>query len=584
MTIEHKYNTRYKLKRQIELNNQNIDISNFQIFNNIKDTKLLNYNKNIKQSKHLYNKKIYFNHLKLNYLLNKKNKLFRSKKNIIKHNNFNQEKQFNVIINNDNQIQSDCEIEYIPNKKKYKKSSNNDNIYFDNINVVEKIDSNSNSESDTDLDSDNKIKLKKSQIKDKKLIKEYKNILKNENNSITYFKKLTTQDKYILLDKIKDLKAKSSLEEPYEVYILNLNIEEKYKIAVFNKVKNMNNLSKDTSSTEYIKLKNWVESFTKIPFNNYVTLPVTINDGIDKCKEYIINAKQILDKATYGLNDAKSQILQFIALLINNPNANGLVLGIKGPMGTGKTTLVKDGISKILNRPFEFLPLAGIQDGSFFDGHSYTYEGSKHGKIVDILMQTKCMNPIIYGDELDKISNSNKGDEIVGILTHLTDTTQASQFCDKYFSEINLNLNKIIYIFSYNDESNINPILKDRMYKIETTGYTNEDKLIIAKKYLIPKIIKELNCDLDIQLGDEDIRYIINNYTNNEKGVRNLKRSLETIYHKLNLYNLVKSNDEFINTYFKNFNYNNKLNNDQIRILLSSLKTNIDNIPYGMYN
>ena len=330
-----------------------------------------------------------------------------------------------------------------------------------------------------------------------------------------------------------------------------------------------------------------MDNFTKIPFNNYSSLPISLNDGLDKCAEYIINAKKILDSATYGLNDAKLQLLQFIAQLINNPNANGLVLGIKGPMGTGKTTLIKDGISKILNRPFEFIPLAGIQDGCYFEGHSYTYEGSKHGKIVDILMQSKCMNPIIYGDELDKISGTAKGDELTGILTHLTDVTQASQFNDKYFSELNLNLSKIIYIFSYNDEDVISPILRDRMYKIETKGYNMDDKLVIAKEYLIPKIIKELNTNISVKLNEDNIKFIISNFTENEKGVRNLKRCLETIYSKFNLYNLVKNNDEFNNTFFKDFKYNETegLNEKSIKFLLSNFHNNNSNdIPFGMYN
>ena len=365
--------------------------------------------------------------------------------------------------------------------------------------------------------------------------------------------------------------------------MINLDIEEKYKSAAFNKLSNLNKMSKDKTSSEYIKLKIWIDNFMKIPFNNYYNLPITINDGIDKCKDYILNARKILDEATYGLTDAKFLILQFLAELINNPESNGIVVGIKGPMGTGKTTLVKDGISKILNRPFQFLPLAGIQDGSYLDGHSYTYDGSKHGKIVDILIQTNCMNPIIYGDELDKVSGTSRGDEIIGLLTHLTDTTQSSEFNDKYFSEINFNLNKVIYIFSYNDEENISPILRDRMYKIETKGYSSEEKLIIAKKYLIPKIIKDLNSEQEIELTDENIKYIINNFTNSEDGVRNLKRCLETIYKKINLYKYIESDDDFKETYFKDIKVSKVLCDNTIEKLLDFMKKT-DTLPFGMYN
>jgi hypothetical protein len=208
---------------------------------------------------------------------------------------------------------------------------------------------------------------------------------------------------------------------------------------------------------------------------------------------------------------------------------------------THNTSLVKEGISKILNREFAFIPLGGATDSSYLEGHSYTYEGSTWGKIVDILIHSKSMNPIIYFDELDKISETPKGEEIIGILTHLTDTTQNSQFHDKYFAEIDFDLSKCLFIFSYNDPLKVNPILLDRMYKIKTNGYQVKDKIVIAQQYLIPKIRYEVNFkEGDIVIPDSTLTYIIDNYTDKEDGVRNLKRCIEIIYKKLNLYRLVK--------------------------------------------
>ena len=208
---------------------------------------------------------------------------------------------------------------------------------------------------------------------------------------------------------------------------------------------------------------------------------------------------------------------------------------------THNTSLVKEGISKILNREFAFIPLGGATDSSYLEGHSYTYEGSTWGKIVDILIRSKSMNPVIYFDELDKISETPKGEEIIGILTHLTDTTQNSQFHDKYFAEIDFDLSKCLFIFSYNDPLKVNPILLDRMYKIKTTGYKVKDKIVIAKQYLIPKIRYEVNFkEGDIIIPDTTLNYIIENYTDKEDGVRNLKRCIEIVYKKLNLYRLVK--------------------------------------------
>ena len=253
------------------------------------------------------------------------------------------------------------------------------------------------------------------------------------------------------------------------------------------------------------------------------------------------SAKDLLDSAVYGLNDAKMQIMQMVGQWISNPQAMGSAIAIKGPPGTGKTTLVKDGISQILGRDFAFIALGGATDSSFLEGHSYTYEGSTWGKIVDILIRCKSMNPVIFFDELDKLSDTPKGEEIAGILTHLTDTSQNSQFHDKYFSEIHFDLSKCLFIFSYNDETKVNPILLDRMYRIHTNGYTKKDKTQIAQKYLIPKIQTEVAFKPDqINIPDETIEYIIEHHTQKEDGVRNLKRCLEIIYTKLNLYRLMK--------------------------------------------
>jgi ATP-dependent Lon protease len=255
------------------------------------------------------------------------------------------------------------------------------------------------------------------------------------------------------------------------------------------------------------------------------------------------NAQQTLDDAVYGLNDAKMQIMQMLGQLVTNPSALGTAIAIKGPMGTGKTTLVKEGISKILNRPFAFIALGGATDSSFLEGHSYTYEGSVWGKIVQILIDSKCMNPVIYFDELDKISDTPKGEEIAGILTHLTDTSQNSQFHDKYFAEIDFDLSKCLFIFSYNDENKVNPILRDRMYRIMTKGYDKKQKTVISNNYLLPKIREQVKFDeTEVIVPDETLQYIIASeyLTHKEEGVRNLKRCLEIIHTKLNLYRLMK--------------------------------------------
>ena len=299
----------------------------------------------------------------------------------------------------------------------------------------------------------------------------------------------------------------------------------------------------EPGSGEFYKIKNWVDTFMRIPFSEYKTLPISIDDGVETCHNFMANAQKTLNEAVYGLNDAKMQIMQLLGQLITNPKAIGSAIAIHGPAGTGKTTLVKEGISKILNRPFAFIALGGATDSSFLEGHGYTYEGSTWGKIIQILIDSKCMNPVIYFDELDKISDTPKGEEITGILTHLTDTSQNSQFHDKYFSEIDFDLSKCLFIFSYNDESKVNPILKDRMYRIQTKGYSQKQKSVISNNYLLPKIREQVKFSQnDIIIPEQTLDYIIDNHCNKEDGVRNLKRCLEIIYTKLNLYRLMRPN------------------------------------------
>ena len=350
---------------------------------------------------------------------------------------------------------------------------------------------------------------------------------------------LDTSKQEQLIAELETINSVATVDKPYRIILLEANIPQVFKISALKKISMMENM--DPSVGEYFKLKNWVDTFMRIPFNEINNLPFTITDGLDKCNMYMEESIATLDKAVYGLHDAKMQIMQLIGQWIVNPTAVGSAIAIKGPMGTGKTTLVKDGISKILNRPFALIALGGATDASVLEGHGYTYEGSTWGKIVDILIQTKSSNPIIYFDELDKISDTPKGEEIIGILTHLIDATQNNKFHDKYFSEIDFDLSKALFIFSYNDESKVNPILRDRMYRIATKGYGQSEKKIIANEYLLPYICKQIAFKKDdVIISEEILTYIIDKYTEKEDGVRNLKRCLEIIYTKLNLFRLMK--------------------------------------------
>ena len=394
-----------------------------------------------------------------------------------------------------------------------------------------------------------KAKQKKKEEKEKhKNLMQLRKLMRGEKvmNDYKFFKGLKIEDQKKILDKLRDINKFTSVEKPYKIKLIEADIPVEYKATALSKINTLEYM--DPGSGEYYKIKTYVDNFMRIPFGVHKNLPITINDGQAKTEVFMAEAKKILDEAVYGLEDAKMQILQLVGQWIANPNSLGNAIAIKGPPGTGKTTLIKEGVSKILGRPFAFLALGGATDSSFLEGHSYTYEGSTWGKIVDILLNSKCMNPVFYFDELDKISKTPKGKEITGILTHLTDTTQNDKYHDKYFADVEFNLNKAMFIFSYNDENLVDPILKDRMYRIKTDGYDKKDKCVISHKYLIPKIEKNINFEAEqIIIPDDTIKYICDNLTEGEKGVRNLKRCLEIIYSKLNLYRLMKEGSALFN-------------------------------------
>jgi len=368
---------------------------------------------------------------------------------------------------------------------------------------------------------------------------------RKKQSELDYFKtKLSNKEQLKIMKDLKEINDCINIDKPYRVALLESKMPAKFKACAMQKLNVLRSM--EPGESEYYKIKGWVDTFMKIPFGIHKSLSVKMDDGLDACHQFMGNAKQILDDCTYGLDDAKMQIMQMVGQWVANPSAMGTAIAIQGPPGTGKTTLVKEGISKILGREFAFLALGGAGDSSFLEGHSYTYEGSTWGKIVQILIDSKCMNPVIYFDELDKVSETPRGEEIIGILTHLTDTSQNQQFHDKYFSEVDFDISKCLFIFSYNDESKVNPILKDRMYRIQTKGYETKEKIIIARNHLLPKIREQVNfSEADVIVPDDTIQYIASTeaLTKGESGVRNLKRCLEIIYTKLNLFRLVKPDD-----------------------------------------
>jgi endopeptidase La len=424
------------------------------------------------------------------------------------------------------------------NTKMYEYSSDSDN---------EEDDSQENSEDDSEEDSEEEYDEEYDEEEDElfdllgdeweKKDLDYLKLRQKGSNErkkdIRYFRGLTEEEKDQTLDLIETINKMNDQHKPLLFKVIESGMSIDNKANVVKKLEGIE--SNESGGSDYFKLKTWVEGLLNVPFGLYKSEKVSKKSSRKNIKKYLNRCSNILDKAVYGHSDAKRHILQILAQNINNEDSKGNIFGIQGPMGNGKTTLVEEGIAKALNRPFAFISLGGATDSSYLEGHGYTYEGSIWGQIVDVIMKSGCMNPIIYFDELDKVSETAKGDEIINILMHLTDHSQNTHFHDKYFQGIDFDLSKAIIVFSYNDMYKINPILRDRIVNIKTKGFKNKEKIEIAQNYLFPKILNDVGIsDKDIIINEDLIEMLIDSYTN-EGGVRKLKELLYEIVREVNL-------------------------------------------------
>jgi endopeptidase La len=273
--------------------------------------------------------------------------------------------------------------------------------------------------------------------------------------------------------------------------------------------------------------------------NNLLVQVKEIETKYGEINQYMKNVKDTLDKAVHGHDKAKNQIERIIGQWINGKQ-DGYCFGFEGPPGTGKTSLAKKGLANCLkdengiSRPFAMIQMGGDSNGSSLHGHNYTYVGSTWGSIVQILIDKQCMNPIIFIDEIDKISKTEHGKEIVGILTHLLDPAQNDCFQDKYFSGIELDLSKALFILSYNDAESIDKIMLDRIHRVKFKSLTLDEKIVISKSHILPEVYEKMGLQEMIVFSDDVLKFVIDEYTA-EPGVRKLKEILFEIVSEINL-------------------------------------------------
>jgi ATP-dependent Lon protease len=280
--------------------------------------------------------------------------------------------------------------------------------------------------------------------------------------------------------------------------------------------KELDKLSRtNASSPDYSVSLNYVELFLDLPWNEYS------KDNFD-----LKQAMKVLDRDHFGLDKVKQRILEYLAVLKLKGDMKSPILCLYGPPGVGKTSLGKS-VAEAVGRKYIRMSLGGLHDESELRGHRKTYIGAMPGRIIQSIKKAKISNPVFVLDEIDKIGNDFRGDPSSALL-EILDPEQNSSFYDNYL-EMEYDLSKIMFIATANRLDTIQPALLDRMEIIEINGYTTQEKVEIAKKYLIPKQRKAHGLKAkELKVSDAILSYLVDNYTR-ESGVRGLEKRLAAI-------------------------------------------------------
>jgi len=303
------------------------------------------------------------------------------------------------------------------------------------------------------------------------------------------------------------------------------------KKASLDKIEEMKSMN-----NEYYKQALYVKTLINYPWpsENEDTLFQDIGKSREKSRLFLDNCMDTLNTDFYGQSECKKGIKLLLGKWIRNPSSSGSAIGLVGKPGVGKT-LIAQSIGRALNIPCVQITLGGQNDAELLLGHGYTYSSAQPGIVVKKMVEAGSARCIIYFDELDKASKKYDSNEIFNTIIHIIDPNTNNKFQDRFFQEVNFPVNKVLFIFSYNDSSLIDKTLMDRIKEIKVKPYRLVDKRIIANKFIIKEMCDLISFEYNfIKFSNDIIDFIINQYTH-EPGVRELKRKFETIFLELNL-------------------------------------------------
>lgn len=316
--------------------------------------------------------------------------------------------------------------------------------------------------------------------------------------------------------------------------ILGLHTTVENKAVIMRHFYNMKRL--DSNSSEYYKNQMFVDACLSFPWSNHFNVQKIVEStGV---KAFVRYLQSHLDSEIYGMDSVKNEIINVVCKLISNPQTNRNNIALYGKAGIAKSKIIKV-LADALGIPMKTISLGGIKDSSFFLGHGYVYVESGPGKILQNVIDSKVSNPIVYFDELDKVSETPNGKDIYSFLCYLTDPTQNTEFTDHYFYGMKFDLSKILYIFTFNDISKIDKVLLDRLNVIYVPPPSLNDTMYILKKYSVPEILKNIGIQQPLVLLDESIRSVTTfckGYVdfNVSSGIREYYRVIEKVLLEIN--------------------------------------------------
>ena len=368
------------------------------------------------------------------------------------------------------------------------------------------------------------------------------------------------QKEYILKEKIKvirdelgEINTKDDDVSKLRDRLNNTKLPELVRIKLNNELDRYSATSEMSPDAGVIR--NYIEYLLTVPWYKQT-----------KDEKDLRRIEKKLNSSHYGMDSAKERIIEYIAVKLMNPDIQSPILCLVGPPGVGKTTF-SESISESLNRRFVKISLGGMSDSAELVGHRRAYIGSNPGKIVSSLIKCGSNNPVFLLDEVDKIKSDYKGDPSSTLLDIL-DTSQNKRFVDNYIDE-EIDLSSVLFVLTANDIGSIPVALLDRLEIIELSGYSDQEKYLIASNYLIPVLLKKHGLKSSIiKFEDSSIKKIIDEYTN-EAGVRELERCISKIIRKVITEHILSSRkivsvrirEEDVYKYLKSDNYNNKIAN-----------------------